>query len=153
VRFKCEAAKHLLLLLCWTAFEEPRSFLCLFFFNHQYLALAFDSNSGVRPWAAIVPPCPLTDPVYSICLFPSHSPDLKKNVALLERAVQTTQQRLVGRVLRNNTAFRRSLAPAALAEGLTHFLPADEPLRDHGVRVLSEVREEVVGSRTASLAR
>lgn len=60
-------------------------------------------------------------------------------MALLERAVQTTQLRLIGRVLRNNTAFRRSLAPAALAEGLKHFLPAEEPLRDHGLRVLAEV--------------
>lgn len=67
--------------------------------------------------------------------------DLKKNVALLERAVQTTQLRLIGRVLRNNTAFRRALAPAALAEGLKHFLPADEPLRDHGLRVLAEASE------------
>jgi 26S proteasome regulatory subunit N3 len=69
--------------------------------------------------------------------------DLKKNVALLERAVQTTQQRLVGRVLRNNTAFRRSLAPAALADALMQCLPADEPLRDQGLRVLAEVRIEM----------
>lgn len=71
--------------------------------------------------------------------------DLKKNVALLERAVQTTQQRLIGRVLRNNTAFRRALAPAALAEALKHFLPADEPLREHGLRVLAEVRNALLG--------
>lgn len=66
-------------------------------------------------------------------------------MALLERAVQTTQQRLIGRVLRNNTAFRRALAPAALAEALKHFLPADEPLREHGLRVLAEVRNALLG--------
>ena len=78
----------------------------------------------------MMPPHPST--LYAI-------PDLKKNVALLERAVQMTQLRLIGRVLRNNTAFRRALAPAALAEGLKHFLPADEPLREQGLHVLAEV--------------
>ncbi len=75
-----------------------------------------------------------------------HTPtDLKKNVALLERAVQTTQQRLVGRVLRNNTAFRRALVPNALADALGQCLPADEPLREHGLRVLAEVIKKSQG--------
>ena len=65
--------------------------------------------------------------------------DVKKNVSLLERAVQTTQSRLVGRVLRNNLAFRRGLPPAVLAEALRFYLPTEDPLKDHALRVLAQV--------------
>lgn len=65
--------------------------------------------------------------------------DLKKNVGLLERAVQTTQARLVGRVLRNNLAFRRGLPPAILSEALRFYLPAEDPLKEHALRVLAQV--------------
>ena len=65
--------------------------------------------------------------------------DLKKNISLLERAVQTTQLRLINRVLRHNAAFRRSLPPTVLAEALRHYLPTDDPLREQGLQVLAEL--------------
>ena len=87
--------------------------------------------------------CPVRRPASTHSHPPTPNPtttqqtDLKKNVALLERAVQTTQLRLIGRVQRNNTAFRRALPPHVLAEALRHYLPTEDPLRAQGLEVLA----------------
>jgi hypothetical protein len=84
------------------------------------------------------PTAPLT--LHSLTLPPAVSSELKKNIALLERAVQTTQLRLIGRVLRGNLPFRTSLPPAQLAEAIKQSLHPQNGLRDKALEILAQVR-------------
>ena len=59
-------------------------------------------------------------------------------MSLLERAVQTNQLRLIGRVLRNNLPFRTSISPATLTEAIQQFV-AENPLRESAIQSLAEV--------------
>lgn len=66
-------------------------------------------------------------------------PALQKNVALLEKGVQSNQQRLIGRVLRNNLPLRMGVAPKTLSEGIKQFTAADSPIRQQALKALAEV--------------
>lgn len=67
---------------------------------------------------------------------------LKKNVTLLQTAVQTSQLRLINRVLRNNTPFRRNLRPSILSEAISYYLPQDEPLKALGLAILADLPDD-----------
>ncbi|TFJ80976.1 hypothetical protein NSK_007619 [Nannochloropsis salina CCMP1776] len=67
---------------------------------------------------------------------------LKKNVTLLQTAVQTSQLRLINRILRNNTPFRRNLRPSILSEAISYYLPQDEPLKALGLAILADLPDD-----------
>jgi hypothetical protein len=68
--------------------------------------------------------------------------DLKKNVGLLERAVQTNQLRLIGRVLRNNTHIRKSIKPSQVADVVQLYTSPDSSSRGRLVKILGEVESD-----------
>lgn len=64
---------------------------------------------------------------------------LQKNIALLEKGVQTNQLRLIGRVLRNNFPLRHGIAPKLLAEGIKLHTQADSGIRQQALEALAQV--------------
>ena len=90
------------------------------------------------------PPLPPSPPS------PTFVTDLKKNITLLEKAVQSTQLRLINRVLRNNTPFRRALPPPTLAEALKLYLSPDLTLRALGLEILAQLPYEAPAATAPS---
>lgn len=68
---------------------------------------------------------------------------LERNIAFIERAVESGQVRLMMRALRQNTQIRKSISAAALLACISATLPASSTLRQSAIKQLEEVPNSV----------